>query len=362
LPQRFSPLSFLPLIMQTQQLGSSDLRVTKLCLGTMTFGEQNTESDAHAQLDYAVERGINLIDTAEMYPVRPAAHTQGRTETYIGTWLAKHRAKRKDLIVATKVAGPARGMDWMRGGTNDLDRANIHAAIGASLQRLNTDYIDLYQLHWPSRNAPIFGQLSFDASKERPSVSIEETLSALDELVKAGKVRYVGVSNESAWGVMEFLRIARAKNLPVIASIQNAYSLLNRSYELDLHEACFREHVGLLAYSPLAFGQLSAKYIDNPNAHGRLTIFGKDWSPRYVRPATYAAAEKYAQLARAHGLSPASLALAFVNSRPFVASNIIGATTLAQLKENIDALEVKLSDEILAQINDIHLVMRNPAQ
>jgi aryl-alcohol dehydrogenase-like predicted oxidoreductase len=348
--------------MQTQKLGTSDLQVTKLCLGTMTFGEQNSESDAHAQLDYAVSRRINFIDTAEMYPVRPAAETQGRTEAYIGTWLAKHKAKRKDVILATKVAGPARGMNWMRGGNNDLDRANIQAAINASLKRLQTDYVDLYQLHWPSRNAPIFGQLAFDASKERPCVAIEETLAALDELVKAGKVRYVGVSNESSWGVMEFLRVARTKNLPVIASIQNAYNLLNRGYETDLNEVCFRENVSLMAYSPLAFGQLSAKYVDDPNAHGRLNIFGKDWSPRYVRPATYAAVEKYAKLARAHGMSPATLALAFVNSRPFVASNIIGATTMAQLKENIAALDVKLADEVLKEIDAIHTVMRNPAQ
>jgi aryl-alcohol dehydrogenase-like predicted oxidoreductase len=348
--------------MQTQPLGTSNLHVTKLCLGTMTFGEQNGEADAHAQLDYAISRGINFIDTAEMYPVRVAAHTQGRTEAYIGTWLAKHPSKRKDLVVATKVAGPARGMPWIRGGTTDLDRANIHAAIDASLKRLQTDYVDLYQLHWPSRNAPIFGQVAFDAAKERASVPIEETLSALNELVKAGKVRHIGVSNESAWGVMEFLRIARAKQLPVIASIQNAYNLLNRSFEQDVYETCFREQVGLLAYSPLAFGQLSAKYMDNPNAAGRLNLFGKDWSPRYVRAATYAAVEKYVQLARGHGLSPAAMALAFVNSRPFVASNIIGATTLAQLKENIDALEVTLTEDLLKQINDIHLVMRNPAQ
>jgi aryl-alcohol dehydrogenase-like predicted oxidoreductase len=328
----------------------------------MTFGEQNSQAQAHAQLDYAVSRGINFIDTAEMYPVRTAAHTQGRTEAYIGTWLAKHPAKRKDLVVATKVIGPARSMPWIRDGATDLDRASIHAAIDASLKRLQTDYVDLYQLHWPSRNAPIFGQITFDAAMERVSVPIEETLSALNELVRVGKVRHIGVSNESAWGVTEFVRIARANNFPMIASIQNAYNLLNRSFEQDVYEACFRERIGLLTYSPLAFGQLSAKYMDDPDATGRLNIFGKDWSPRYVRPATYAAVEKYAKLARDNGLSPATMALAFVNSRPFVASNIIGATTLAQLKENIDALEVTLTEDLLKQINDIHLVMRNPAQ
>jgi aryl-alcohol dehydrogenase-like predicted oxidoreductase len=348
--------------MHTQKLGSSDLHVTQLCLGTMTFGEQNTEADAHAQLDYAVSRGINFIDTAEMYPVRPSAQTQGRTEAYIGTWLAKHKAKRNELVLATKVAGPSRGFGWIRGGNGDLDRANIHAAIDASLKRLQTDYVDLYQLHWPSRNAPIFGAISFDASKERPSVPIEETLSALGELVKAGKVRYVGVSNESAWGVMEFLRIAREKSLPRIVSIQNAYSLLNRSYETDINEACFRENIGLMAYSPLAFGQLSAKYVDDANAAGRLNLFGKDWSPRYVRPIVYEAVARYAKLARTSGMSPATLALAFVNSRPFVASNIIGATSLDQLRENIDAADVKLSDDVLKEIDAIHTVMRNPAQ
>jgi aryl-alcohol dehydrogenase-like predicted oxidoreductase len=348
--------------MHTQKLGSSDLFVSKLCLGTMTFGEQNTEADAHAQLDYATAQGINFIDTAEMYPVRPAADTQGRTEAYIGTWLAKNKAKRKDLVVATKIAGPSRGFGWIRGGNGDLDRANIHAAIDTSLKRLQTDYVDLYQLHWPSRNAPIFGAISFDASKERPSVPIEETLSALADLVKAGKVRYVGVSNESAWGVMEFLRLAREKNLPRIVSIQNAYNLLNRSYETDINEACFRENVGLMAYSPLAFGQLSAKYVDDANAAGRLNLFGKDWSPRYVRPVVYDAVARYAKLAREHGMSPATLALAFVNSRPFVASNIIGATSLGQLKENIDSAKITLSEDVLKEIDAIHTVMRNPAQ
>jgi len=347
--------------MEKITLGNSDLTVSRICLGTMTFGEQNSEAEAHSQLDYALERGINFIDTAEMYPVMPRAETTGRTESHIGTWLKKS-GKRSQVILATKAAGPSRGMTWIRNGQSDFDASNLRAAVESSLKRLQTDYIDLYQLHWPSRNAPIFGQVSFDPQKERACTAIEETLAALDDLVKAGKIRHVGVSNETPWGVCEFIKQAETRGLPRIVSIQNAYNLVNRSFENGLDETCFREHVGLLAYSPLAFGQLTAKYLDNPKAHGRLTIFPPNWSPRYLRPSVAEATKRYASLARANGMTPTQLALAWCYSRWFVASTIIGATTLPQLQEDIDALSFKLTDQIIDSINAIHREFTNPAQ
>jgi aryl-alcohol dehydrogenase-like predicted oxidoreductase len=348
--------------MQKTRLGRTDLEVTRVCLGTMTFGQQNTESDAHSQLDYALERGINFVDTAEMYPVPPRAETQGSTERYIGTWLKKS-GKRSEIILASKIAGPNAAMSWVRGEKHNLDAANIRQAVEDSLRRLQTDYIDLYQIHWPSRNVPIFGANSFVPEKERPHVAIEETLAALDEMVKAGKIRHIGVSNESAWGVCEFIKQSEMKGLPRIATIQNLYNLTARAFETSLmDEVCFREDVGLLAYSPLAFGQLSAKYIDDPKAVGRLTIFPPTWSPRYLRPAVIEAAKEYAALARANGMTPAQMALAWCYSRWFVASTIIGATNLTQLKENIDAEQVTLSDEVVAAINAIHAKYTNPGQ
>ncbi|MBC7415930.1 MAG: aldo/keto reductase [Herminiimonas sp.] len=344
--------------MKTIRLGSSDLQVSTVCLGTMTFGEQNSEADAHSQLDYALERGINFIDTAEMYPVMPRGETQGTTERYIGSWI-KQSGKRSDIVLATKVAGPSR-MAWIRDGKGDLDAANLRAAVETSLQRLQTDYIDLYQLHWPSRNVPIFGQLSFDPTAERKHVEIEETLAVLGDLVKAGKIRHIGVSNESAWGVSEFIKQSEEKGLPRIVSIQNGYHLANRGYESGLDETCFRENVGLLAYSPLAFGQLTAKYLDDPVASGRLTLFPPTWSPRYLRPAVKQAAGRYAELARTNGMTPTQLALAWCYTRWFIASTIIGATSLAQLKENIDAADLTLSDEIVAAVNQIHAEINNP--
>ena len=346
--------------MQKIPLGSSALHVSKVCLGTMTFGEQNSEVQAHQQLDYAVERGINFIDTAEMYPVMPRAETQGLTERYIGSWL-KQPGNRQKVVLATKVAGPSR-MAWIRDGKGDLDAANIRAAVETSLQRLQTDVIDLYQLHWPSRNVPIFGQLSFNPQAERTHIAIEETLEVLGELVKAGKIRYIGVSNESAWGVTEFVKQAERHGLPRIVSIQNGYHLANRGFEQALDETCFRENVGLLAYSPLAFGQLTGKYLDDPAASGRLTIFPASWSPRYLRPAVMEAARRYAALAVANGMTPTQLALAWCYTRWFVASTIIGATNLTQLKENIDAAELTLSDEIVAAVNQIHTEITNPGQ
>jgi len=348
--------------MEYATLGATDLKVSKICLGTMTFGEQNTEADAHSQLDYALERGINFIDTAEMYPVMPRAETQGATERHIGSWLKKS-GKRADVVLATKVAGPSPNMHWVRGGRNNLDAANIRAAVDTSLQRLQTDYIDLYQLHWPSRNVPIFGASVFDPANERECVAVEDTLAVLGELQQQGKIRHIGVSNESCWGVNEFVKQAEMKGLPRIATIQNLYNMVARHYETSLlTETCYREQVSLLAYSPLAFGQLTAKYLDNPKAHGRLTIFPPSWSPRYLRPAVLDAAAQYAALARAHGMTPARMALAWCYTRWFVASTIIGATTLAQLKENIDALGTVLAPEVVAQIDAIHARMPNPGQ
>ena len=350
-------------MMKRTQLGTSGLDVTKVCLGTMTFGEQNTEADAHSQLDYALERGINFIDTAEMYPVKPSAATQGLTEAYIGSWLKKS-GKRGDVVLASKVSGPAPHFPWIRGGTSVPDASNIRAAVEASLQRLQTDHIDLYQLHWPSRNVPTFGARAFDPAAERPSaVAIEDTLAALGQLIDAGKIGHIGVSNESCWGVSEFVKQAETKGLPRIATIQNLYNLTARHYETSLlDETCFRENVGLLAYSPLAFGQLTGKYIDNPNAPGRLTHFPPTWSPRYLREGVLKAVRLYAELARAHGMTPAQMALAWCGTRWFVASTIIGATNLAQLKENIDAFDLTLSDEVVAAINEIHGMLPDPGQ
>jgi aryl-alcohol dehydrogenase-like predicted oxidoreductase len=348
--------------MHKNRLGATDLQVTRVCLGTMTFGEQNSEADAHSQLDYAIERGINFVDTAEMYPVPGRAETQGATERFIGSWLRKS-GKRGEIVLASKIAGPNPGMGWIRGAKHNLDAANIRQAVEDSLRRLQTDYLDLYQIHWPSRNLPIFGANTFDPRKERKGVPIEETLGALDEMVKAGKIRHIGVSNESAWGVCEYVKQAEMKGLPRIATVQNLYNLSARLFETSLmDEACYREKVSLLAYSPLAFGQLTAKYIDNPTAHGRLTIFPPTWSPRYLRPAVIEATKEYAALARANGMTPAQMALAWCYSRWFVASTIIGATSLEQLKENIDAEQVTLSDAVIAGIGAIHARYTNPGQ
>ncbi len=346
--------------MEKLKLGRTSLEVSKVCLGTMTFGEQNTEADAHSQLDYALERGINFIDTAEMYPVMPRAQTQGSTECFIGSWLKKS-GRRGDVVLATKVAGPNAAMHWIRGGKNNLDALNIRAAVEASLTRLQTDHIDLYQLHWPSRNVPVFGATAFDPERERRCVPIEDTLAVLGKLIDEGKIGHIGVSNESAWGVSEYIKLSETRGLPRIATIQNLCNLSARTFESSLlTETCYREDVSLLAYSPLAFGQLSAKYLDDPKAPGRLTIFPANWSPRYLRPSVLAAVKEYAQLARANGMTPAQMALAWCYSRWFVASTIIGATTLAQLKENIDAFDVTLPAAMVDAIDGIHQRITNP--
>ncbi len=337
--------------MERRPLGDSGIEVSALCLGTMTFGEQNSEAEAHAQLDRAVAAGIDFIDTAEMYPVPPRAETQGCTERYIGSWLRK-RGRRDDLVIATKVAGPT--FDYIRDGDLRFDRANIEAAVDASLKRLQTDYIDLYQLHWPERKTNFFGRLGYEHDPDEPPwTDFAETLRVLDDLIRAGKIRHVGLSNETPWGVMRYLQIAEREGLPRVVSIQNPYSLLNRSFEVGLAEIAHRERVGLLAYSPLGFGVLSGKYLQRPwPAEGRLTLFER--FRRYTSPEAEAATRAYVELAREHGLSPVQMALAFVTSRPFVTSNIIGATTLEQLDENLASADLTLSEEVLEGIEAIH--------
>ncbi|MFM2482440.1 NADP(H)-dependent aldo-keto reductase [Celerinatantimonas sp. YJH-8] len=336
--------------MRYHKIPHSDLSISSLCLGTMTWGKQNSEHEAHQQLDYALTRGINFIDTAEMYPVPPESDTQGLTETYIGNWLKKTNQREK-IVLASKVAGPFR-TNYIRENMR-LDRRNIREAVHASLERLQTDYLDLYQLHWPDRSANFFGQLGFEANPNEYGTPIVETLQALSELVKEGKIRYIGVSNETAWGVSQYLRLAEKHDLPRMVTIQNPYNLLNRSFETGLAEFAYREGVELLAYSPLAFGMLSGKYLNNQwPKNGRLTLF-KRFS-RYLSEQGYAATQAYVDLAQSHHLDPAQMALAYVNSRPFLASSIIGATSMEQLISNIDSIDLELSGEVISQIESIH--------
>ncbi|ELI1840473.1 NADP(H)-dependent aldo-keto reductase [Vibrio fluvialis] len=342
--------------MQYTKLPHSSLEISKLCLGTMTFGEQNTQAEAFSQLDYALERGINFIDTAEMYPVPPKAETQGKTEEFIGNWLEKS-GKREKVVLATKVAGP-RNVPYIRENMA-LDHRHIHQAIDDSLSRLKTDYIDLYQLHWPQRQTNTFGQLNYPYPDQQEEVTLIETLEALSDLVRMGKVRYIGVSNETPWGLMTYLRLAEKHDLPRMVSIQNPYNLLNRSFEVGLSEISHYEGVKLLAYSPMAFGVLSGKYLNGARPTGaRCSLFER--FQRYFTPQGLKATEAYVNLAREFGLDPAQMALAFVNQRPFVASNIIGATNLQQLKSNIDSLELELSEELLLKIQEIGTVYSNP--
>ncbi len=341
--------------MQTRPLGDTGIDVSRLCLGTMTFGEQNSEAEAHAQLDRAVALGINFIDTAEMYPVPPRAETQGLTEAYIGSWL-KARGRRDDLIIATKAAGP--GLDHIRGGPR-LTRDHLHQAIESSLQRLQTDYVDLYQLHWPDRSTNYFGRLGYEPEPDEQDTPLADTLSALKELVDAGKVRAIGLSNDTPWGVMRCLQLADTLDLPRVASIQNPYNLLNRSFEVGLAEIAHRERVGLLAYSPLAFGVLSGKYLNGARPpQGRLTRFER--FKRYTSALAEEATQAYVDIARRHDLDPAQMALAFVNSRPFLTSNIIGATTLTQLESNLASEALTLNQAVLDDIDAVHRRLSNP--
>ena len=354
--------------MKTIQLGRSELHVSPICLGTMTFGEQVDEPSTHRLLSHAVARGVTFWDTAEMYAVPPRAETFQVTETFLGNWIAKNPGVRKQLILATKVAGPSRGMPWVRGGAVDVSAQDIIEACEGSLRRLQTDVIDLYQLHWPTRNVPLFGQMYFDPSKDREVTSMHTQLQALGQLVKAGKVRAIGLSNETPYGVCEFVRLAEQHGLPRLATVQNAYHLLNRTHENGMDEAMHRLQVSLLAYSPLAFGLLSGKYDDSgitgPQApkDGRIAMFDSVRKQRWGRPEALNAARRYNALARENGMRPAQMALAFCNSKWQVASTIIGITTQAQLDEDIDAFNTVLRPELLKAIDAIRYEMRDPAQ
>ncbi len=347
-------------IMQYRRLGRTDLNVSAICLGTMTWGQQNTEAEGHEQLDYALAHGVNFIDTAELYSIPPKAETFGSTERIIGTWL-KARGNRDKVIIASKVVG--RGTEpWFRdnGAPTRLTRVQINEALDKSLKRLQTDYIDLYQLHWPDRPMPWGANPTVFQFEEADSTPIEETLAALQDLVKAGKIRHVGLSNESAWGTMSFVHKAEMMGLPRVQSIQNAYNLLNRTFEVALAEIAMREQVGLLAYSPLAQGFLTGKYMNGARPEGaRLTLFKR--GQRYEKPGSAEAIDAYVALAQKHNLDPAQLAIAFAASRPFTTSVIIGATTMAQLKSDIAALDLVLSPELEKEINAIHQRHSNPA-
>ena len=344
--------------MEYRRLGLTDIKVSAICLGTMTFGKQNSENDAHTQLDYASEAGVNFIDTAEMYPVPPTGETYGRTEEYIGTWLQKS-GNRSRVILASKVAGPTRDLSYLRNGKARLDRANIEAALEGSLKRLRTDYIDLYQLHWPDRKTNTFGKLGYQHDPADNPIPIEETLQVLDDLVRSGKVRNIGLSNETPWGAMRFLQTAKELNLARVVSVQNPYSLLNRSYEIGMAEVSHREALGLLAYSPLGFGVLSGKYLGGKQPSGaRLSLFER--FQRYRGWRGQQATEAYVSLAHSQGLDPAQMALAYVASRPFVTSVIIGATNLEQLASDIKSLDLKLSPLVLSGIEEIHQGNPNP--
>ncbi|MBN8489345.1 MAG: aldo/keto reductase [Burkholderiales bacterium] len=353
--------------MKLLSLGQSDLQVTPICLGTMTFGEQVGTDLAHALLDRALARGINFLDTAEMYSVPPRRETFGATETILGQWFAKRPEVRRQVVLATKVAGPSRNMDWIRGGARDLQPEHIVQACEDSLRRLQTDVIDLYQIHWPNRNAPAFGALYYDPSRDAEQTSIEAQLRAMETLVKAGKVRHVGLSNETPWGLMAFLREAERHGLPRVQTVQNPYALTNRVVDNGLDEVMKKESVSLLAYSPLAFGGLSGKY-DGPGFDpaqpelGRIARFESMRKQRWARPEALAAARRYNALAREHGLTPAQMALAFCYRNWRVASTIIGVTSVAQLDECLDAWSVQLSPELLTAIDQIRWEMRDPAQ
>jgi aryl-alcohol dehydrogenase-like predicted oxidoreductase len=341
--------------MKYKKLPNTDLEVSLICLGTMTYGEQNNEKEAHEQLDYSISNGVNFIDTAEMYAIPPREETQGKTEEIIGTWLA-NRKDRDKIILATKVAGP--GMEYLRGGSR-LSKKHILQAADDSLKRLQTDYIDLYQVHWPERKSNFFGRLGYEYSDEM-GVSIEETLEAMSDLVKSGKVRHIGISNETPWGTNRYLQHANDAELEKIITIQNPYSLLNRIYEVGLAEISQHEGVGLLAYSPLGFGQLTGKYINKTQENTRLGLYG-DWFTRYSNENCLSAVKEYSKIADKHNISLTHLALAFVNTRPFVTSNIIGATTMKQLKENISSINIDLNEEILEEVNEVHTNQPNPA-
>lgn len=343
--------------MEYREIPHTDLRVSLIGLGTMTWGEQNTEAEGHEQMDYALEQGVNFFDTAEMYPVPPMAGTCHETERIIGTWLADRKSRDK-VLLATKVVGPGPHVTHIRDG-GGLDRENIRTAIDGSLKRLQTDYIDLYQLHWPARPVPLFGTRDYSPPKSDDFTPLEETLAALGELIEEGKVRYIGLSNETAWGAMKCLHLAETLGLPRMVTIQNSYNLINRTFDGALSEVCHEEGMRLLAYSPLAFGKLSGKYRGGEMPEkARITLFER--FARYNGPNSDAAIEEYCRIAGEAGLDPAQMALAWINSRPHVASNLIGATTMEQLKDNIASVEIQLPGEVRKAIETVHHRYPNP--
>ena len=338
--------------MKYRTLGSTNTKVSIICLGTMTWGEQNTEEEGFEQMDFAFNEGVNFFDTAELYSVPPRKETWGSTERIIGKWLKQKKCREK-IILATKVVGRS-GMKWFRNEETRLNKKQIHEAVNGSLERLKTDYIDLYQLHWPDRKANFFGKLSYNHEEESDFIDLHTQLEALDELVKAGKIKYIGLSNETSWGLMKFISLSEKFNLPKVMSVQNPYSLLNRSYEVGLAEISIREKCGLLAYSPLAFGMLTGKYDDGKKPEkARLTLYSNMYT-RYTKEKGIKYSRKLNELARESGITPTQMALGFVNSRPFVTSNIIGATNIDQLNENIKTFDLELSEDLLEKIEEIH--------
>lgn len=340
-------------------LPNTDLKVSEICLGTMTFGNQNTEAEAHSQLDYAIERGINFIDTAEMYPIGGNERIFGSTERFIGTWINKiGKSKREELIVATKIAGPNRGMEYIRKPL-DFSKKSLYEAVDLSLKNLQTDYIDLYQMHWPERVMNMFGKRGVSEIDNQWQDNILEVLTVFDGLIKEGKIKHIGVSNENPWGVMKFLNESEKHSLPRIATIQNPYSLLNRLFEVGLSEICMRENVGLLAYSPLGFGFITGKHLNGIVPNSRLDLFPH--FTRYTNENCHKATKLYQDLAQDNGMALTQMAIAFVHHQQFVTSTIIGATTLSQLEENINTFDVVLTDSVLAEINKIQELIPNPA-
>ena len=346
--------------MEHRNIPGTNLQVSKICLGSMNWGQQNTEAEGHEQLDYALTQGINFIDTAEVYPIPPDPERQGRTETYIGTWL-KRRGKSDDLVIASKVAAsPAIRTRPMDGPRTIYDRKNILAAIDGTLERLQREYVDIYQVHWPERATNFFGVRGVESLPENSGTPIEETLSALAEVVQSGKARYIGISNETPWGMGEYLRLAREKGLPRIVTIQNQYSLMNRTFEIGLSEMCLREGVGFLPYSPLGGGVLSGKYLGGAKPEkARHTLFDRN-RERYNAAHLQEGIQAYVDIAKKHGLDPAQMALAFVTDRPFTTSNIIGATSMEQLKMDIASADIRLSGEVMEDIQGLYKVMPDP--
>ena len=343
--------------MNYKNLGNTDLKVSTICLGTMTWGEQNSQNEAFEQMDFALDQGVNFWDTAELYAIPPKKNTYGKTEEVIGNWFQESK-KRDKVILATKVSGP--GLNWIRGGGNQYDEENLNKAVDESLKRLKTDYIDLYQLHWPERSSNFFGKLGYQHDDKENWNKFEDILYSLDQIIKSGKIRYIGLSNETAWGLSKFLEISKIKNLPRMLSVQNPYSLLNRTYEIGLAEISIREKSGLLAYSPLAFGYLTGKYRNKKlPENSRMKLFGEKFV-RYKTENGQLAIEKYYEIAKKYKLDFAQMSLKFCEVQPFVTSVIIGATTMDQLKINIESVDVNLEEDVIKEINEVQKIYPNP--